>query len=122
VRRLARAAASLDRRFEPVEPEEIPDLEIEITLLGTLVRLPGAPRTLLEGLDPSEHGVRIRIGDRGGLLLPQVARRFGWSAGDLLGQVSLKAGLWRDAWMDPRAEIFGFRAKSFERRGPAGPG
>jgi hypothetical protein len=112
----------MDRRFEPVRPEEIPEIQVEITVLGTLVRLPAEPQALLQGLQPHEHGVRIRVAEHGGLLLPQVARRLGWSAAELLGQVSLKAGLWRDAWRDPRAEIFGFTASSFEERGPAEQG
>jgi AmmeMemoRadiSam system protein A len=120
VQRLACAAASLDRRFSPVQPDEIAEIEVEITVLGSLVRLPGDAGALIAGLRPEEHGVRIRVGDQGGLLLPQVARRFGWGADELLGQVSLKAGLWRDAWKDPRAEIFGFTASSFEWHGPSG--
>jgi AmmeMemoRadiSam system protein A len=122
VERLAVAAATTDHRFPPLRPEELPGTELEITVLGMLVKLPAEPGALLDGLEPEEHGVRIRVGDRGGLLLPQVARRFGWSAVELLGQLSLKAGLWRDAWRDPRAEIFGFTATSFECRDPAGGG
>jgi len=114
VPRLARAAASRDIRFAPVSEEELPSLRVEISILGSLTLLPSDIDLLLEGLDPKVCGVYICAGGRTGLLLPQVGRRLGWSAQELLEQVSLKAGLGPDAWKDPRARIFGFAARSFE--------
>jgi AmmeMemoRadiSam system protein A len=119
VPRLAVAAASRDVRFQPVELEALGRLRIEITLLGSLVRLPCEQTTLLRGLDTRRHGVTIRKGDLTGLYLPQVARRLGWGARELLAEVSLKAGLAEDAWREPEAEIYAFTAWSF--RVPVGP-
>ena len=114
VPRLARAAASRDYRFAPVGADELPELSVEITLLGSLVRLPSDPGVLLAGLDPTVLGVYLCARGRTGLLLPQVARRYGWDAGTLLDQVSVKAGLDAGAWRDPGAQVFGFRARSIE--------
>ena len=126
VPRLALAATCRDLRFQPLAEGELPHLSVEITLLGPLVRLPADPATLIEGLDPQICGVYLRSAESTGLLLPQVARRLGWDALELLEQVSLKAGLERDAWRRPGVEIYGFQARCFEAVKPgglaAGPG
>lgn len=118
VARLAVAAATQDRRFDPLTRAEFVSSRLEITILGELVRLPAEPEGLLSGLIPAEHGVQVRAARRSGLLLPQVARRQGWSALELLRQVCCKAGCEPDAWRGPPAEVYGFRASSFEVRSP----
>jgi len=122
VPRLTVASASRDTRFRPVRLEELPGMRIEITLLGALTRLPAVEAQLLEGLDPRLHGIHIRKGRRSGLYLPQVARRLGWGARELLGEVSVKAGLTESGWRDPAAEIFAFRARSFGVPAQSSPG
>ncbi|HVR75458.1 MAG TPA: AmmeMemoRadiSam system protein A, partial [Planctomycetota bacterium] len=126
VPRLTCAAASRDIRFPPVNAQEIPRLRIEITLLGCMSLLPPEPERLLAGVDPAEHGLRVKLGERSAILLPKVARRFGWGTRELLEQVSRKAGLDLDAWRDPRADVSAFTAWSFEVSSsgeplPAGP-
>jgi AmmeMemoRadiSam system protein A len=118
VSRLAQAAACRDRRFPPLQRKELSGIAIEITVLGAPVLLPADLALILAGLIPGRHGVRIRQGDRSGLLLPQVAARFDWGAAELLEQVSLKAGLPRDGWKDPVSEVFAFKARSFEAGSP----
>jgi AmmeMemoRadiSam system protein A len=110
---LARAAASADARFSPVESAELPDLRLEITCLGPLAPLPAEASLVLENLKPEVHGVWIRLGEQSGLLLPQVARRCGWDALELLDQMARKAGLPPGAWRSPSARIAAFRAHSF---------
>jgi AMMECR1 domain-containing protein len=95
-----------------VTRSELRFLRVEITLLGALTRLPNEVPCLLEGLDPRECGLYLRGRGRTGLLLPQVARRLGWDAEELLDQVSLKAGLDGNVWKDPRTELYGFRART----------
>ena len=112
VPRLARATASRDYRFSPLEGHELPSLSVEISILGALTRLPADPAELLLGLNPQIHGVYLHAEGRSGLLLPQVAQRLGWGAQELLEQVSLKAGLSRGAWRT--GEILGFTAHGFE--------
>ena len=113
VPRLARAAASKDRRFEPVEEGELGAMEVEVTILGGLTALPADTAVLLAGLKPEIHGVYIRLGGRSGLYLPQVARRLGWGPTELLEQVCLKARLSKSAWQLPGRSLFAFTARSF---------
>jgi AmmeMemoRadiSam system protein A len=114
VQGLARAAASRDSRFLPVEERELPALTGEITVLGRFVPCPGGADRLLAFVTPGDHGIRIRRGERSALLLPKVAERFGWDARELLDQVALKAGLPPDAWREPGTEVSAFSARSFE--------
>jgi AmmeMemoRadiSam system protein A len=113
VPRLAVAAATRDSRFDPLDARELSAIRIEITILGKLTPLPADPAVVLSGLSPLVHGVHLKNGSRTALLLPQVARRLRWGATELLRQLSLKAGLDRDAWREPSAELSAFCARSF---------
>jgi AmmeMemoRadiSam system protein A len=89
----AAAAAAEDPRFPPVKPDELPHLQMEISVLSPLVRVE----------DPAEvrvgtHGLHISRGGRRGLLLPQVATEHGWDRETFLRQTCRKAGLPDDAW------------------------
>lgn len=101
----AYAAALDDCRFPPVRPEELPRLEIEVSLLSRL--LPARP----EEVEVGRHGVRIRRGSRQGLLLPQVPVEQGWDRERFLAEACVKAGLPRDAWRDPETTIEVFTAE-----------
>ncbi len=113
-REMAAAAATRDPRFEPVEPGEIPSLRIEISVLGDLVPVPLDRRDQEASfLKPGEHGVYLRQGERSGLLLPQVAERWGWDGDRFLRETCLKAGLPEEAWLSPRTDILLFRVFKF---------
>lgn len=86
------AAALRDTRFSPVELEELPDLEIEISVLS-----PFAP-VRPEEVQPGEHGLMVTQGFCRGLLLPQVAREYGWTWEQFLEATCRKAGLPGEAW------------------------
>jgi AmmeMemoRadiSam system protein B/AmmeMemoRadiSam system protein A len=86
-------AATEDPRFPPVGPSELKDIEFEISVL-TPVRDIADPRTVVVG----KHGLVVAMGDRRGLLLPQVPVENGWDRETFLEQGCLKAGLPRDAW------------------------
>ena len=58
------------------------------------------------------HGLVVEQGQRRGLLLPQVATEWGWTAEQFLGQTCIKAGLPRDAWRHG-AQVFRFEADVF---------
>lgn len=88
----ALAAAFHDPRFAPVSPEELPALEIEISLLSPLFLI--RP----EQVQPGTHGLVVTQGLQRGLLLPQVAREHHWSREEFLEETCVKAGLERDAW------------------------
>lgn len=107
VARCAAAAAIEDPRFAPVRPEEIPELEIEISMLSPLAPL--APNEVEIG----KHGLLITRGWLRGLLLPQVATQFHWTRERFLQETCRKAGLDPDAWQDSSARIEAFTAEVF---------
>ncbi len=103
------AAASRDSRFEPIIEDEVPDLLIEISVLGG--------RRVISGVADIEigtHGLCITKGMVRGLLLPQVAVEHGWDAPTLLERVCAKAGLPADAWQDDDATIEVFTGQVFD--------
>ena len=92
VRECARAAALDDPRFDPVTPEELPSLQLEISILSPLQDV--TPQQVEVG----RHGLLISRGARRGLLLPQVAVEWRWDRDQFLEETCLKAGLPPDAW------------------------
>jgi len=87
VRDMAQAAAERDSRFPPLGVEELPGLEIEISVLSPMV--PIRPDEIRVGV----HGLYVKQRDRSGLLLPQVAVEWGWDAPEFLRRTFEKAGL-----------------------------
>ena len=109
VARTARESASQDPRFPPVAMEEIPELSLEISVLGPLEEIdPAQEGAIVVGT----HGLVVEQGIRRGLLLPQVAPEWGWTADQFLRQTCRKAGLPDDAWQHG-ARVFRFGADVF---------
>ena len=104
---LAGACADSDRRFPPVDPAELLDLCIEISVLTQ-------PRPLeaVGDLAVGRHGVLVEDHGRRGLLLPQVAAAHGWDPQTFLDHACVKAGLGPTAWRE-RARVFIFEAEVF---------
>lgn len=66
-------AAMEDSRFQPVKPEELPGIDIEISLLTDYEEIDFADeKELLTKIRPGVDGLIIRDGDRQGLFLPSV--------------------------------------------------
>ena len=108
VREVAEATALRDPRFDPVSPNELADLDLEISAL-TVPRVIEEVSEIQVGL----HGLIIRRGYRQGLLLPQVATEYGWDRQTFLEQTCRKAGLPTNAWKDKDTEIEIFSAEVF---------
>lgn len=108
IREMARAAAVDDDRFNPLDPGEMEQLEIEITVLSSLIKV-NNELDVLVGRD----GLFVRLGYQSGVLLPQVAIEEKWDRETFLAQTCLKANLPPDAWREPEAEIFRFSAIIF---------
>jgi len=100
-------AARADERFSPVVPEEVPQLEIEISVLTEPV--PAKP----EEIEIGRHGILIAQGGRRGVLLPQVASERGWDRQRFLEETCRKADLPLDAWADPSVQLYVFTAEVF---------
>jgi AmmeMemoRadiSam system protein A len=105
----ARAAAFDDTRFGPLAPEELGELEVSLSVLSPLRPIAA------EQIELGRHGLLISRDGRRGLLLPQVPIEHRWDRVTFLEQVSLKAGLPRNAWQTG-ASIEGFTAEVFGDR------
>lgn len=114
VAEMAVAAATQDTRFEPLGAEELPRLEIEISVL-TLPR----PVSDVSEIVVGKHGIIVSKGRYTGLLLPQVPLEYGWDLATYLGHGCRKAGLPENEWKKG-AQIKVFEAQVFseaEERG-----
>jgi len=107
VPRCAVAACSTDPRFPAVTAAELPELDIELSLLGPLEPITGAAE-----VEIGRHGLMVGLGWSRGLLLPQVAAEWAWDAETFLAHTCHKAGLPRDAWKKG-ARIWRFEAEVF---------
>jgi AmmeMemoRadiSam system protein A len=101
------AAATRDPRFPPLTLAELPQTEVEISLLSPPV--PVRPEELLVG----RHGILVSRDGRHGLLLPQVAAERAWTAERFLSEACRKAGLAPQAWRDPGTQLYAFTAEVF---------
>ncbi len=88
-------AAFQDRRFSPVKLSELPEIEIEISLLTPSKRVAG-PEEIKVGRD----GVTLIKGDRSATFLPEVAVEQGWSREETLEHLCRKAGLASGCWRE----------------------
>ena len=87
-------AALRDHRFSPVSPDELAEIEVEVSVLTPPVKLQD-PKELVAGRD----GVILEHEGRHGLFLPQVWDETGWTRVEFLRQLaSQKAGLPPDSW------------------------
>ncbi len=108
---MAKASASSDPRFlaDPITPDEVDELDAEISVLSPLEKTDD-PLSLRLGTD----GIYIRRGCSSGCFLPQVATETGWSKEEFLSYCcSHKAGLRPDAWKDPKTQVLLFTAEVF---------
>jgi AmmeMemoRadiSam system protein B/AmmeMemoRadiSam system protein A len=108
VRDTATLAALRDPRFPPVEESELSRLQYEISVLSPLRRAMNVSE-----IEVGRHGLLVKLGDREGLLLPQVPVEHHWDSMTFLQQTCGKAGLKPDAWRDPGIDIFLFTAVIF---------
>ncbi len=108
IEKMAEAAAFKDPRFSPVKEKELPDLDIEISVLTPLKKI-----TDVREIEVGKHGIYIMKGGRSGLLLPQVATEYGWDRQTFLEHTCQKAGLPSTAWKEKETEIYIFSADIF---------
>ncbi len=97
-------AAVEDPRFPPLEPGELPRIEIEISRLTEPVALPyGRPEDLPSLLKPHQDGVILADGRRRATFLPQVWEQLP-RVEDFLNHLCAKMGarstLWREKVLD----------------------
>jgi AmmeMemoRadiSam system protein A len=108
IKSMAVEAAFKDHRFCAIASDELDKIDVEISVLTPLEKI-SSPSVIEIGT----HGIYIRRGFQSGLLLPQVAVEHGWNRNQFLEWTCTKAGLCKDAWKEPDAEIFIFLADVF---------
>ena len=117
----ARAAALEDGRFAPVTKEELGAILVEVSLLTPpkpiAVR---RPDDRVNEVVVGRHGLIVRKGRRGGLLLPQVATDWEWDAEEFLEHTCEKGGYEPDFWKSEEATVLYFEAEVFGEVEPRG--
>ena len=107
VREIAIQSATMDERFRanPITPREVPELQVEISVLSPMRRVVDALKEIELGRD----GIVITDNGRSGTFLPQVATETGWTLEEFLGHCARdKAGLDWNGWKSPTAGIFAY--------------
>jgi AmmeMemoRadiSam system protein B/AmmeMemoRadiSam system protein A len=104
VSEVGKAAAIYDSRFNPVQPEELSELTLEVSVLTPPVQT--TPEQVVVGRD----GLIISASGRSGLLLPQVPVEWGWNREQFLDHTCNKAGLPPGCWREPGTRLESFRA------------
>jgi len=102
-----------DPRFvaDPITLKELPDLEIEISVLTPMQRV-----TDLSEVVVGRDGLMVQYDGYRGLLLPQVAARYGWTRLEFLRQTCVKAGLPASAADRFALKIWKFQAEVFSEQ------
>jgi AmmeMemoRadiSam system protein A len=103
----ARAAASADPRFAPVTEAELPYIEVEISILGAFEQVRS-----IDEVEIGRYGLLVEQGRHRGLLLPQVAVEWRWTARMFVEHTCRKAGVPPDAWPHD-ATLWRFEAEVF---------
>lgn len=101
-------SAKHDNRFKPVKPNELNDIDIEISVL--------TPRKRIHSLDEIElgkHGIYIQKGHRSGTFLPHVATDMHWSVEQFVGYCAQeKANIGYDGYK--YAKIYTYETITFK--------
>jgi AmmeMemoRadiSam system protein B/AmmeMemoRadiSam system protein A len=89
----AAVSAAHDPRFPALQADELPLVDLEVSVLSPTRRVSG-PEAIVVGT----HGVVLSRDGRSAVFLPQVAPEQGWDRDTMLDHLARKAGLPRDAW------------------------
>lgn len=115
------SAATKDPRFRPVRKEELQKLVVEVSLLTNPEPIAVKEnRELLGKVVIGEDGLIVERGRWRGLLLPQVPVELGWGVEEFLMNTCMKAGLYPEAWLEPKTRFFKFQAEVFSEESPNG--
>jgi AmmeMemoRadiSam system protein A len=113
VREHALAAALQDYRFPPVSPQEVPELEIEVSRLTAPIPLDYKDgQDLLTRLRPGVDGVILRDGLLRATFLPQVWDKLPDPA-VFLDHLCLKMGNEANAWRYKKMKVFIYQVEEF---------
>lgn len=113
VREHAIAAATQDYRFPPVSPQELPEIEIEISVLTVPKDLEySTPDDLLARLRPGVDGVTLLDGWRRATFLPQVWEKLP-NPQVFLSYLCQKMGAPSDLWCTKKLRVQTYQVEEF---------
>lgn len=113
VRDATQAAAFNDNRFAPLEPSEVGEVRIELSLLSPIQWLEvHSEDEALAVIRPGVDGVLLRCGGRSGLFLPEMWKQLP-DPKVFLALLKRKAGLPSDRWL-PETQVGRFTAEVFD--------
>ncbi len=115
------SSATRDPRFPSMTPEELPKVEIEVSVLSKpeIIKVKN-PREYPKHITIGRDGLIIEWSGYAGLLLPQVPVEWRWDAEEFLSHACMKAGLMPDHWLQEGVRISRFSAQIFKERKPCG--
>jgi len=109
----AAAAALADRRFSPLGPDDLPKIEMEVSLLSAPTAvLFGDERELLATLRPGVDGLILASGDRRGTYLPQVWEQLP-DPRQFLASLMQKAGIPADTRLT-RCQVWRYQVRKWK--------
>jgi hypothetical protein len=115
------AAATEDPRFRPLDADELNRIVFEVTILTEPQKIEyKTPEELPALIKVGKHGLIAEKGYYRGLLLPQVAVEYEWSAEEFLSQTCWKAGLKKDEWKKGEVSFYTFEGAVFSEKEPKG--
>ena len=102
------ASATRDHRFSAVRKKDLPDIEIEISVLTPMKRIHSIDEIIM-----GKDGIYLKKGKHTGTFLPKVAMVTKWTREEFLGHCARdKAGIGWNGW--EKAEIYTYEAIVFK--------
>ena len=109
----AKSAAFRDPRFPPLTAEELPEIDIEVSVLTVPKKLSFKDgEDLKDQLEPLVHGVILSRGFKKSTFLPQVWKQLPDKEA-FLEHLCVKGGMSRNGWQDPKTEVRVYEAEVF---------
>ncbi len=116
VSRNAINAAFRDPRFYPLTKEELPKINIEVSVLTIPQRIEYKnPADLLKKIRPHRDGIIIRQGPFQATFLPQVWEELP-DKEEFLSHLCLKAGLRGDCFLTGKIEVYKYEVEAFSEK------
>ncbi len=113
VRDAAKAAAFHDPRFPRLDAEELPEVQLEVSVLSPLEKLEvHSEAEALAQIRPGIDGIVLTQGHRSGVFIPKVWEELAETK-DFLQHLKKKAGLPLDEWL-PGTQVERFTAELWE--------
>jgi AmmeMemoRadiSam system protein A len=114
VRENAISAAFHDPRFPPVDPKELDELQVEVSVLSTPQRVSyNGPDDLIAQLRPGVDGVVIESGWNRATFLPQVWEKLP-APDQFLEHLCRKAYLPATAYREPGLDVYTYQVEKFQ--------